>query len=57
MTGKEHFKAIVKRQASRCGFRHGDPNPAGIEKLYAYFVERFHWPHVNIVAMVEAAAE
>ncbi|MDR3191806.1 MAG: hypothetical protein LBT87_01935 [Treponema sp.] len=37
MTGREHFKAIVKRRASRCGFWHGAPNPASIEKLYGYF--------------------
>jgi hypothetical protein len=37
VTGKEHFQAIVKRQASHCGFWHGAPNPASIEKLYAYF--------------------
>jgi uroporphyrinogen decarboxylase len=37
MTGKEHFKAIVKHQASHCGFWHGDPNPASITKLYAHY--------------------
>jgi uroporphyrinogen decarboxylase len=37
MTGKEHFMAIVKHQASHCGFWHGCPNPASIKKLYAYF--------------------
>jgi uroporphyrinogen decarboxylase len=37
MTGKEHFKAIIQRQASHCGFWHGAPNPASIAKLYSYF--------------------
>jgi uroporphyrinogen decarboxylase len=37
MTKREHFQAIVKRQANHCGFWHGAPNPASIEKLYAYY--------------------
>jgi uroporphyrinogen decarboxylase len=37
MTGREHFQAIVKRRAAHCGFWHGDPNHASIEKLYSYF--------------------
>ena len=37
MTGKERFYAIAERRSDKCGFWHGDPNPASIEKLYAYF--------------------
>ncbi|MDR1566527.1 MAG: hypothetical protein LBS48_04485 [Treponema sp.] len=37
MTRREHFQAIVKRQAAHCGFWHGNPNPASIEKLYSCF--------------------
>ncbi|MDR0314063.1 MAG: hypothetical protein LBI14_10770 [Treponema sp.] len=37
MTGKEQFHAIVEGRSLSCGFWHGDPNPASIEKLYAYF--------------------
>jgi uroporphyrinogen decarboxylase len=37
MTGKEHFHAIVERRSEHCGFWHGDPNPASIEKLYAHY--------------------
>jgi uroporphyrinogen decarboxylase len=37
MTGKEQFHQIVKRQAAHCGFWHGCPNGASIEKIYAHF--------------------
>jgi uroporphyrinogen decarboxylase len=37
MTGREHVKAIVKRQASHNGFWHGCPNPASIKKIYAHY--------------------
>ena len=37
MTGKERFHAIVKGVSDHCGFWHGSPNPASIEKLYSYF--------------------
>ncbi|AEF81295.1 uroporphyrinogen decarboxylase family protein [Leadbettera azotonutricia] len=37
MSGKQHFKEIVQRKASHCGFWHGCPNPASIEKLYAHY--------------------
>lgn len=37
MTGKERFHAIVKHESDHCGFWHGDPNPASIEKLYAHY--------------------
>ena len=37
MTGKERFKSIIDKNSEACGFWHGDPNPASIEKLYAYF--------------------
>jgi uroporphyrinogen decarboxylase len=37
MTGKEHFHAIVNREAVHCGFWHGNPNEASIEKLHAHF--------------------
>ena len=37
MTGKERFKAIISHKSDHCGFWHGCPNPASIEKLYAYF--------------------
>ena len=37
MTGKERFNAIVEGISDTCGFWHGDPNPASMEKLYAYF--------------------
>jgi uroporphyrinogen decarboxylase len=37
MTGKERFDAIVEKKSDHCGFWHGDPNPASIEKVNAYF--------------------
>ena len=37
MTGKERFHAIVGRASDQCGFWHGNPNSASIEKLYTYF--------------------
>jgi uroporphyrinogen decarboxylase len=37
MTGKERFDAIVKGNSDHCGFWHGNPNHASIEKLYSYF--------------------
>jgi uroporphyrinogen decarboxylase len=37
MTGKERFYAIVERKSDHCGFWHGCPNPASIEKLYAHY--------------------
>lgn len=37
MVGKELFNAIIKRESDHCGFWHGDPNSASIEKLYSYF--------------------
>jgi uroporphyrinogen decarboxylase len=37
MTGKERFQAIVKGNSDHCGFWHGNPNHASIEKLYDYF--------------------
>ena len=70
MTGKERFHAIAERRADACGFWHGDPNPASIEKLYAYFGVKddfelglklgSHCSWVmpeNIAVMAEAAAE
>ncbi|OAM88673.1 hypothetical protein OH491_11720 [Termitidicoccus mucosus] len=36
-TKKEHFHAIVKREASHCGFWHGYPNPESIGRLQSYF--------------------
>jgi len=37
MTGKEHFHAIVEGRARTCGFWHGHPNSAAVDKLYSYF--------------------
>jgi len=37
MTGKERFNAIIEGRSDKCGFWHGDPNPASVEKLYTYF--------------------
>ena len=37
MTGKEKFHAITEGRSDSCGFWHGNPNPASIEKLYRYF--------------------
>jgi uroporphyrinogen decarboxylase len=37
MTGKERFHAIAEGRSDHCGFWHGCPNHASIEKLYAYF--------------------
>ena len=37
MTGKELFHAIVRGNSNHCGFWHGSPNPASLEKLYAHF--------------------
>jgi uroporphyrinogen decarboxylase len=70
MTGKERFYAIVEGRSDTCGFWHGDPNSASIEKLYAHFGVkddfelglklgshcRWVMPE-NITAMAEAAAE
>ena len=37
MTGREKFRAIVNHNSETCGFWHGDPNPASIERLYSFF--------------------
>jgi uroporphyrinogen decarboxylase len=37
MTGKERFYAIAEKKSDHCGFWHGDPNPACVEKVHAYF--------------------
>ncbi|MCL2879316.1 MAG: hypothetical protein FWF29_03640 [Treponema sp.] len=37
MTGKERFNLIVNKKSDVCGYWHGCPNSASIEKLYAYF--------------------
>ena len=37
MTGRERFHAIVEGRSDKCGFWHGEPNPASVEKLYAWF--------------------
>ena len=37
MTGKEKFHAIVNGVSDSCGFWHGCPNQASVEKIYNYF--------------------
>ena len=37
MTGRERFKAIIRHESDHCGFWHGCPNPASVEKLHAFF--------------------
>ena len=36
-SGRERFLAIMDHKSDHSGLWHGDPNPASIEKLYAYF--------------------
>ena len=37
MSNRERFADILARRSSHCGFWHGNPNPASVEKIFSHF--------------------